>query len=140
VQRSDTKWWWELWRFILELEFKQIIEPNSTILTIAGCAVSADTATNVDGRPPWIVLPAIMKMRISTPHYLEQMKGQASPFGFVLHPRLREELKLTLLTPFSKDRGHWSSSECINTRDGKSYRPDTIPRAQVVALGDILCG
>jgi len=40
----------------------------------------------------------MMKMRISTPHYLEQLKGKASPFGFVLHPRTREELELTLLT------------------------------------------
>src|SRR5262249_54678313 len=82
----------------------------------------------------------MMKMRISTPHYLEQMKGQASPFGFVLHPRLRDELKLTLLAPFSKDRGNWASSECINTRDGKSYRLDTFSRGQVITLGDILCG
>jgi hypothetical protein len=51
-----------------------------------------------------------------------------------------KRLKLTLLTPFSKNRGHWASSECINTRDGKNYRLDTIPRAQVVTLGDILCG
>lgn len=26
------KWWWELWRFVLALEFRQIIEPDSTIL------------------------------------------------------------------------------------------------------------
>jgi hypothetical protein len=64
----------------------------------------------------------MMKMRISTPHYMEQTKGKASPFGFVLHPRLREELELTLLTPLSKDRANWASSECINTRDGKGYR------------------
>jgi len=37
----------------------------------------------------------MMKMRISTPHYLGQMKGKASPFGFVLHPRTRTEQKLT---------------------------------------------
>jgi len=45
------KWWWELWRFILALEFRQIIEPNSTVLTIAGRPVNADTATDIDGRP-----------------------------------------------------------------------------------------
>ena len=134
------KWWWELWRFILALEFKQIIEPDSTVLTIAGCPVNADTATDIDGRPWWIDLPAMMKMRISTPHYLEQMKGKGSPFGFVLHPRTREGLKLTLLTPFSKNRANWADSECINTRDGNSYRLDAIPRMDVITLGDILCG
>jgi hypothetical protein len=77
------KWWWELWRFILALEFRQIIEPDATILTIAGRPISADTASNLEGRPSWIDLPAMMKMRISTPHYMEQMKGKASPFGIL---------------------------------------------------------
>jgi hypothetical protein len=83
------KWWWELWRFVLVLEFKQIIQPESPVTTIAGHAINAETATDVDGQPPWVNLPAMMKMRISTPHYLEQMKGKVSPFGFVLHPRTR---------------------------------------------------
>jgi hypothetical protein len=82
----------------------------------------------------------MMKMRISTPHYLDQMKGKGSPFGFVLHPRTREELKLTLLTPFSKDRPSWATSECINTRDGSSYRLNTLPPSGVITLGDVLCG
>ena len=133
------KWWWELWRFILPLEFRQIIEPDSTILTIAGRPINADTAADLDGRPSWIDLPAMMKMRISTPHYLEQMKGKASPFGFVLHPRTREELKLTLLTPFTKNRANWVSSECVNTHDGGSHRLDALPRSAVITLGDVLC-
>src|SRR5215472_7655286 len=87
-----------------------------------------------------IGLPAMMKMRISTPHYLEQMKGKASPFGFVLHPRTRDKLGLTLLTPFTKDRTKWAHSGCINTRDGRSYRLDKLSRADVITLGDILCG
>ena len=82
----------------------------------------------------------MMKMRISTPHYLDQMKGKASPFGFVLHPRTREELKLTLLTPFTKDRANWAFSECVNTHDGQRHRLDTLPRSAVITLGDILCG
>lgn len=58
-----------------------------------------ETTTNDDGQPSWLALPAMMKMRISTPHYLGQMKGKASRFGFVLHPRTREKLKLTLRSP-----------------------------------------
>jgi hypothetical protein len=134
------KWWWELWRFILALEFRQIIEPDSTVLTIAARPVNADTATDIDGRPWWVDLPAMMKMRISTPRYLDQMKGKGSPFGFVLHPRTRERLKLTLLTPFSKDRAKWATAECINTRDGSSCRLDALPRMDVITLGDVLCG
>ena len=134
------KWWWELWRFLLALESKQIIEPDSNVLMVAGRATNAATATDAGSLPPWIALPAMMKMRISTPHYLEQMKGKASPFGFVLHPRTRDKLKLTLLTPFSKNRAGWAHSPCINTHDGKSYRLDKLLRADVITLGDILCG
>jgi hypothetical protein len=82
----------------------------------------------------------IMKMRISTPHTLGQMKSKASPFGFVLHPRTRDKLKLTLPTPFSKNRAGWAHSPCINTHDGKSNRLDEFSRANIITLGDILCG
>src|SRR5258708_40318344 len=102
--------------------------------------MDTNTATDVDGQPSWINLPAMMKMRISTPHYLQQMKDKASPFGFVLHPRTRDRLKLTLLTPFSKKRESWAHSRCVNTHDGKTYRLEAIPRADVISLGDILCG
>jgi hypothetical protein len=139
-EKGLPKWWFELWRILLALEFKQIIEPDSNVLIVGGRAVNADTGTDVDGQPPWIGLPAMMKMRISTPHYLEQMKGNASPFGFVLHPRTRDKLKLTLLTPFSKNRAGWTHSLCINTHDGKNYRLDELSRADIITLGDILCG
>jgi hypothetical protein len=134
------KWWFELWRFLLALEFKQIMQPNFNVLMIGGRAVNAETGTDMDGQPSWIALPAMMKMRISTPHYLNQMKGKASPFGFVLHPRTRDKLGLTLLAPFSKDRPGWARSQCINTHDGKSYRLDELSRADIITLGDILCG
>lgn len=81
----------------------------------------------------------MMKMRISTPHYFDQMKGKASPFGFVLHPRTSDKLKLTLLTPFNKNRASWAHSLCANTHDGKNYRLDELSRADIVTLGDILC-
>jgi len=68
------------------------------------------------------------------------MKGKASPFGFVLHPRLGEELKLTLLTPFNKKRASWASCDCVNTHDGRDYRLDTLPPKSVITLGDVLCG
>ena len=106
---------------------------------VAGRAIDTATAASVDGAPSWIALPAMMKMRISTPHYLDQLKGKASPFGFVLHPRTNDKLKLTLLTPFSKDRAGWAHSQCINTRDGKRYELNELRRTDVITLGDILC-
>jgi hypothetical protein len=134
------KWWWELWRFLLAVEFRQIIEPDFNLLMVAGRAINTETAVDVDGLPSWIALPAMMKMRISTPHYFDQMKSKASPFGFVLHPRTNDKLKLTLLTPFSKNRAGWAHSLCVNTHDGKSYRLDELSRTDIVTLGDMLCG
>jgi len=134
------KWWWELWRFLLTLEFNQIVDPQLQVLMIAGRFVNVSTSTEICDEPSWISLPAMMKMRISTPHYLDQMKRKVSPFGFVLHPRTRDKLKLTLLTPFNKNRAEWPNSPCINTRDGKSYRLNEFSQSDIVTLGDILCG
>ena len=134
------KWWWELWRFLLALEFKQILDPSFDVLMLGGRAIDSATSTPVDGQPSWIGLPAMMKMRISTPHYLEQMKGKASPFGFVLHPRTRGKEKLTLLTPFNKNRAGWGHSVCVNTHDGSAHSLDNLSRADIVSLGDVLCG
>ena len=139
-EKGLPKWWWELWRFLLALEFKQIKNPEFNVLMIGGEAVNAATATAIDGQPKWISLPAMMKMRISTPHFFEQMKGKVSPYGFVLHPRTRENAKLTLLTPFGKNREMWAKSLCINTRDGRLHRLDEISRADLITLGDVLCG
>ena len=129
-----------MWRFLLALEFKLIKDPEFNVLMIGGKAVDANTAAAIYGQPKWVSLPAMMKVRISTPRFLEQMKGKVSPYGFVLHPRTREIAKLTLLTPFSKNREMWAKSLCVNTRDGKSYRLDDISRADLITLGDVLCG
>src|SRR5207302_6537386 len=51
-----------------------------------------------------------------------------------------DKLKLTLLTQFSKNRAGCAHSVCINTHDGKSYRLDELSRADIITLGDILCG
>jgi hypothetical protein len=139
-ENGSPKWWWELWRFLLALEFEEMRAQLPRVLLFAGRAIDTKSMADVDGLPAWAHLPAMMKMRISTPHYLEQMKGKASPFGFVLHPRTRDGLKLTLLTPFSKNREGWTRSRCINTRDGKVYRLDRFSDADVISLGDILCG
>jgi hypothetical protein len=139
-EKDLPKWWWELWRFLLALEFRQIKNPEFKVLMIGGKAVDASTAIAIDDQPKWISLPAMMKMRISTPHFMEQMKGKVSPYGFVLHPRTRENAKLTLLTPFNKNREMWANSLCVNTRDGKSYRLDEISRADLITLGDVLYG
>jgi len=83
---------------------------------------------------------SLRRLTVSTPHYLEQMKGKVSPYGFVLHPRTREKAKLTLLTPFNRKRSTWAKAFCINTRDGTTYRLNQVSRTDLITLGDILCG
>ncbi len=138
-EKGLPKWWWELWRFLLTSNLgksKSRIQSFDDWREGSKCG----DCPEIDSQPKWISLPAMMKMRISTPHFFEQMKGKVSPYGFVLHPRTRENAKLTLLTPFSKNREMWAKSLCINTRDGKLHRLDEISRADVITLGDILCG
>lgn len=134
------KWWSELWRFLLGLEFRQILNPSASVVMVGGRAVDAGTTADVDGQPSWMSLPAMFKMRMSTPHYLKQMRDKASPFGFVLHPRTRGTRKLTLLTPFSRNRAEWARAVCVNTHDGEIVRLDELSRPEIVTLGDVLCG
>ena len=50
------KWWWELWRFLLALEFKQLTDPEFNVLMIGGQAVDSATAIRIDSQPEWIGL------------------------------------------------------------------------------------
>ena len=49
-------------------------------------------------------------------------------------------IMLRLVTPFSKNRAGWSQSLCINTHDGGIYRLNELSRADIITLGDVLCG
>ena len=68
----------------------------------------------------------------------DERPGQ--PLRICLASSNTRQVKLTLLTPFSKNRPGWAHSLCINTRDGKSYRLDELSRADIITLGNILCG
>ena len=56
-----------------------------------------------------------------------------------MHPRIRDDLKLTLLTPFNKDRATWGQSSSTSTRDGSICLLHQLSRG-VIGLGDVLCG
>jgi len=47
---------------------------------------------------------------------------------------------VSAITPFSKNREGWARSICVDTRDGQIRRLDQLPSADVIRLGDILCG
>ena len=71
-EKGLPKWWWELWRFLLMLEFKDIIEPNCGFLLIGGRAIDSKTTADVDGQPSWITLPAMMPARLDSSCILER--------------------------------------------------------------------
>ena len=61
-QENDLpKWWWELWRFLLALEFDEMREQDSRVLLFAGRVIDTVTMRNVDGLPEWLGLPAMMR-------------------------------------------------------------------------------
>jgi hypothetical protein len=88
--------------------------------------------------PPRKIRYECRRILPATRNSLTLQSKNPSPLAPIL--LFRDELKLTLLTPFNKNRAKWDSSVCINTRDGKHYRLDTLPQASVITLGDILCG
>jgi hypothetical protein len=48
------QWWWELWHFLLALEFKQIIDPNFSVLMVAGRAMNVQKAIPIPDQPSCI--------------------------------------------------------------------------------------
>ena len=80
--------------------------------------------------PEWFNRPAMMQIRMSTPHVLKRLNRISRPFNFVFCPLIdsvagypagvnREQF--TLITPFTKNRDAWLNAEYINIYDGKYY-------------------
>jgi hypothetical protein len=81
--------------------------------------------------PSWFDLPAMMRIVLSTPHVLQRLNRSTRPYNFLLCPLIDtvtgyptgvDPSHFTLITPFTKQRERWTDAECINVRDGKSYR------------------
>lgn len=80
--------------------------------------------------PDWLNRPAMMQIRISTPHVLKRLNQISRPFNFVFSPLIdgvagypagvnREQF--TLMTPFTKTRNAWINADYVNIYDGKHY-------------------
>jgi hypothetical protein len=81
--------------------------------------------------PDWVVLPAMMRIVMSTPHVLGRFHHLTRPYNFLFcpvidsvagYPANVDKNSCTLITAFTKDRTRWAEAECINVRDGKRYR------------------
>ena len=79
---------------------------------------------NIDSE--WLDLPAMMRVRVSTPNVLKHLDKILRPFNFVLCPLIDTLVgypaginrdRFALLTSFTKNRGAWMKAECINIHD-----------------------
>jgi hypothetical protein len=79
--------------------------------------------------PPWLDVPAMMPIVISTPNILQRLDPR--PFSFLLlpqvdscggHPANVDASRFTLVTSFTSNRSEWLESECMNIFDGKVYQ------------------
>jgi hypothetical protein len=82
---------------------------------------------NID--PDWLDLPAMMRVRVSTPNVLKHLDKMLRPFNFVLCPLIDSLVgypagvnrdRFALLTSFTKNRDAWMKADCINIHD-ESY-------------------
>jgi hypothetical protein len=80
--------------------------------------------------PGWLKRPAMMQIRMSTPHVLKHLNRISRPFNFVFCPLIdgvagypagvsREQF--TLIAPFTKNRDAWLNADFMNIYDGKNY-------------------
>ncbi|MBB5328427.1 DNA polymerase [Tunturiibacter gelidoferens] len=84
--------------------------------------------TNID--PEWLDLPAMMRVRVSTPNVLKCVDKMLRPFNFVLCPLIDtlvgypagiDRDRFALLTSFTKNRDAWMKADCINIHDGSHH-------------------
>ncbi len=90
-------------------------------------------------KPPWLNLPAMMRMAMSSPNVL--LTGRPdwlAPFNFFLFPILsgiegyplgHDRDSFQFITRFETDRRKWSKLQGINLRDGHTFQISMIPNS-----------
>jgi len=81
-------------------------------------------------KPPWCLIPAMMRMTVSTPAVLGMLRGFTRPFNFVhvpllfpgLYPKGKAPSNFNVILPFSKDRAQWLKTKAIGTHSGGLVR------------------
>jgi hypothetical protein len=102
----ESDWLFEAWHWVLECEVARP-RPN----------------------PDWSLIPAMMRMTVSTPSVLGMLKGFARPFNFVhvpllfpsLYPAGKDSSNFSLIMPFSKHRDEWLNTQATDTHSGKRH-------------------
>ena len=83
--------------------------------------------------PPWLTLPAMMRMVLTTPNVLKNRRPEwLGPFNFFLFPIVSERLggyppgfdrsNFLFITPMETNRKKWPTLKGINLYDGRTYQ------------------
>ncbi len=102
----ESDWLFEAWHWVLECE---VATPRP--------------------KPDWSLIPAMMRMTVSTPSVLGMLKGFTRPFNFVhvpllfptLYPAGKDSSNFSLIMPFSKHRNEWLNTRATDTHSGKRH-------------------
>jgi len=102
----ESDWLFEAWHWVLECE---VATPRP--------------------KPDWSLIPAMMRMTVSTPSVLGMLKGFTRPFNFVhvpllfpsLYPAGKDSSNFSLIMPFSKHRDAWLNTQATDTHSGKRH-------------------
>jgi hypothetical protein len=87
--------------------------------------------------PPWLDLPAMMRMVVTTPNVLKHQRPEwLGPFNFFLFPLVSalggypagfNDSNFLFITPYESNRKKWKSLRGINLFDGQSFQIATRP-------------
>lgn len=109
-ENSYPKWIVEAWEHILSEHFRNIDNPESALVS-SGL---------------WFGnLPAIMRVRVTTPNVLKALRtrdpGAGKPYNFAHSPILVDAIpNCTLIAPASKNFSEWSSRDYIEIHTGEA--------------------
>jgi len=109
-------WVMEAWNFLLRKELKLRRE-----------------------EPPWLDLPAMMRMVVTTPNIFKQQRPEwLGPFNFFLFPLVSvlvgypasyDKSNFLFIAPYESDRKKWKSLEGVNLFDGQRFQIAMRPTA-----------
>ena len=102
----ESDWLFEAWHWVLECE---VATPRP--------------------KPDWSIIPAMMRMTVSTPSVLGMLKGFTRPFNFLhvpllfpsLYPPGKDSSNFSLIMPFSKHRETWINTKATDTHTGERH-------------------
>jgi hypothetical protein len=93
-----------------------------------------------DAQPPWLDLPAMMRMVVTTPNVFKHRRPEwLGPFNFFLFPLVSvlggypagyDKSNFLFITPYESDRKKWKNLRGTNLFDGQEFQIAMAPTAK----------